>query len=185
MRVFMAALQAPGNVEALLRPLQDTLFRDRGWTSARALPPILPLAYADEAESLPPRDDAEADAALQDLQVTETALVVTLSAEAPRGLRAAGAKGNLGAGGMSLLSHMETLPPAGAGLFVAVNEGAVLGHEGTTVAGVENASLPAVPAARIRQWWYVVMELSFHDPRMWWRDLGWRQLERERLRKAG
>jgi hypothetical protein len=43
--------------------------------------------------------------------------------------------------------------------------------------------LPEVPVTRVRQWWYVVIDLEYEDPERWWMHLKWREVERTRLTK--
>jgi hypothetical protein len=44
---LLAALIAPGSIEAALGKVQAALFRDHGFASAQALPPVVPVAFLD------------------------------------------------------------------------------------------------------------------------------------------
>ncbi len=171
MRVFMAALQAPGNVEALIRPLQDALFQERGWASARALPPLLPLAYADDAANLVPEAETHEQLEIGGLVLTEAALVVPVR-PAPVASR----------------SHapVTRLPPVDVGLFVAVNEEGVKAEElsGLMPGSTNPDGGVEVPVTSVRQWWYVILELVFDDPQEWWHSLRRCEIDRVRLRKG-
>lgn len=171
MRVFMAALQAPGNVEALIRPLQDALFQERGWASARALPPLLPLAYADDADNLVPEAETHEQLEIGGLVLTEAALVVPVR-PAPTGSRGH--------------APVTRLPPVEVGLFVAVNEEGVKAETlSELMPGSSNADGGVeVPVTSVRQWWYVILELVFDDPQEWWHSLRRREIDRVRLRKG-
>jgi hypothetical protein len=50
--MVLTALRAPGNVERALADLQTLLFRSLGLLEARALPPLVPLAWSEDAPNL-------------------------------------------------------------------------------------------------------------------------------------
>jgi hypothetical protein len=162
MRVYMSALKAPGNVEALLRPTQDALFRERGWASARALPPILPIAYAREEDDLPPAAGGAHELVIGGLRIDSAQISATVDGGVP-------AVPEPPEGGAA-----TSLPKPGA-LFLAVNE--------EQLSAVELSELPEPAQTRVRQWWHLVLELEFEDQARWWYSLRWRECDSTRLKK--
>lgn len=151
MRRVLSALQAPGNVHALLRPTQDYLYRERGWTSVRALPPLLPLAVAASPEALPPGPDTAPVIRLAGVSFSESYLLCPV------------------------LSGLQGLSAAEEGIILAARE------EDLDLMALHD--LPRPPETRVRQWWYLVLELEFSSSERWWIDFHWRELESRRLHK--
>ncbi|MFP4484923.1 MAG: hypothetical protein ACLFO1_08735 [Spirochaetaceae bacterium] len=172
MHIYCAALRPPGNVQALVRPLQDHLLTHRGWTSVRAFPPLLPLGYALAAEDLPVAPEGSPELAIGGLEVDQDTIIAPL--QAPKALSALHAEVSECLPG-DATAIPEGFPRIGAGLFLGVNEG--------RVAASELQDLPTVAVTRVRQWWYVVLNLEYEEPESWWKALRWREVERIRLPK--
>ncbi len=187
MHLYLAALKPPGNVEALVRPLQDHLLTHYGWTSVRALPLLLPLGYADSEDDVPPGPTTAPELVIGGVEVGGATITVPLHtpgalSPAQDASSIAGAEGWFGDGdgpairtGSGAPEPSQRLPRVGGGLFVGVNEGARPASE--------FQNLPEVAVTRVRQWWYVVIDLDYEDPESWWMHLKWREVERTRLTK--
>lgn len=172
MQIYMAALKPPGNVDALLRPTQDALFRDRGWASVRALLPILPVAYALDEGDLPPAPTGTRELVIGGLDIDSTHISVSIAA----GVQEALVGEDSGRKLVATVGPGSTLPRPGV-LFLAVNE--------ERLSAEQLSDLPEPAETRVRQWWHVVLELEFEDAARWWHSLNWRECDSTRLRKRG
>jgi hypothetical protein len=172
--VLLAALIAPGSIEAAVGSVQSALFSVHGLASAQALPPLVPVAFLDAA--------AAARGLLPELN---------RSVAAGWRMRLAGAlwvEGHLYAGVESdgawqtlRACALEMHGPETGCLFPVV-EGFYLGC-GESRPEDRPGIRPAIPEASFSSCTIALVGVrTASDGSAWWRDLSWEVLEERPLR---
>jgi hypothetical protein len=173
-QVFLAALIAPGSIEAAVGSVQAALFSVHGLASAQALPPLVPVAFLDAAGAV-------------------GGLLPELNRSVAAGwrMRLAGAlwvDGHLYAGVESdgawetLRARALEMRGPETGCLFPVVEGFYLGC-GESRPEDRSGIRPAVPELSFSSCTIALVSVrtGFEGPE-WWRDLRWEMLEERPLR---
>ena len=171
---LLAALIAPGSIEAALGKVQAALFAEHGLASAQALPPMIPVAFLDAAR--------EVQGLLQELNVS------VISGWRMRLSGAAWTSGHLYAGvesgGTWAAVRARALQLSGpeAGCLFPAAEGFYLGC-GDSPPELKQQIMPAVPEISFSSCTIAIVNLRTDSSQSeWWRDVSWEVLHERPFR---
>ncbi|MGO9310626.1 MAG: hypothetical protein ACLQDL_16590 [Spirochaetia bacterium] len=173
--VFLAALIAPGSIESEVGKLQAALFSAHGLASAQALPPLIPIAFLDDAARVTRALLAELNGSIRQGWRIRLTGPLWVEGHLYAGVDSGGAWGSLRARALELCgAEKARLFPAAEGFYL-----------GCADAAPEEKSLirPTVPEASFSS--STIALLSVHadfEGSTWWRDVHWEVVEERPLR---
>ena len=167
-RVYLVCLRPPSNIDADLCRLQRRVFQSTGFTSAFALPPLIPLSFAEE-EPVDPREPERQSQLLElgPLEVTPDAVWVGVT---PASL-VAGLKCAAGPGGAEGWIRLHP------GFFVCLHEHAL------DSAGRSELQNIAIPQGRWRASRICCFRVECRNRKEWWEDVYIEEVWGRKLRK--